>query len=382
MKVLHLLEATGGGTRRHILDLLPALQERGVRCSLVYSPLRNPEFREDAASLGLKGIETYAVPMGHQYQRLDDLRALRLLREHLQTHSYDLLHAHSSNAGMLARMANRLQQHPVPLVYTPHYIALAAGLPPFQRRAARFLEKALAPQTAHYIAVSHHEFSVLRRAKLLRGRNATVIHNGINFDGGTAEVKQENQTSAPPVFVLGCFGRLTKQKNQQLLVAALPRVARGLPEVRLDFFGGGEDEENLRLLAARLGVESKIRWHGELRDARSKYAECDLIVQPSRWEGCSYALLEAMAAGRAVIASRNSGNPELIGGAGVLLPSYKREAWEQAIIKLASQPTLRHNLGEAARKRVQRSFRLETMVEKTCGVYEKVLRQRRLRPRH
>src|SRR5690606_1128295 len=100
-------------------------------------------------------------------------------------------------------------------------------------------------------------------------------------------------------FVIGCFGRLTAQKNQQLLIRALPLVACGIPDVRLQLVGDGEDASTLRSLAARLQVDGRIEWLGDRSDVEAEYSSCDLIAQPSRWEGCSYALLEAMASRKA-----------------------------------------------------------------------------------
>lgn len=370
MRVLHILEATGGGTRRHILDLLPALQARGVSSSLIYSPLRNPAFREDAAYLQSNNCQTHEIAMGRSWQRASDVKALRALHAHLKTHRYDIIHCHSSNAGVLGRFANTFQSRSTPVVYTPHYIAFAAGLPIPQRRAARWLEKILVPQTDYFIAVSKHEYSVLQRARLLKNNNASVIHNGVD---AASFLHPSSFNLHPSPLVVGCFGRLTPQKNQQILIRALPRIAREFPDVRLRLFGDGEDENTLRALAAKLKVESLIEWRGDVREVQAEYSACDIIAQPSRWEGCSYALLEAAAAGRAIVASNVGGNPEVIGEAGVLLPAFEAQLWAQNIIDLARDKDRVKILGKAAKERVASQFRLETMVEKTIAVYERVL---------
>jgi glycosyltransferase involved in cell wall biosynthesis len=368
MRILHILEATGGGTRRHVLDLLPALQRRGAKCSLLYSPRRNPHFVEDAAILQSKNIETCQVAMGHGFHRGGDAAALREIFAHLKTRRYDIIHCHSSEAGLLGRIANALQKHKAPLVYTPHYIALAAGLPAPQRRAARAMEKILARQTAHFIAVSHHEHSILRRANLLKNNNATVIHNGVDI-----ALFPRASRLAPRAFAIGCFGRLTLQKNQQLLLHALPEIARAIPAASLKFVGDGEDGSTLCALAGKLNCENRVRFCGEVREPQNEYRECAIVAQPSRWEGCSYALLEAMACGKAVVASHRGGNAEVVGEAGVLLPVHSAQIWAQTLIGLLQDPEKSDELGAAARERIASHFRLETMVEKTMQVYQRVL---------
>lgn len=368
MRILHILEATGGGTRRHVLDLLPQLQKRGASCSLLYSPLRNPHFRDDAAHLQKHGIATHEIAMGHGYQRGGDATALAAVYAHLKTYEYDLIHCHSSNAGLLGRLANRLLPRPRPIVYTPHYIALAAGLPPLQRRGARWFEKFLAPHTTHYIAVSHHEHTVFKRVSLLRGDNATVIHNGVDataFESGRLE------NAARPT--IGCFGRLTPQKNQQLLIRLLPLLRREFPRIQLRLVGDGENEATLRALAQTLGCEKEVVFLIDQREAWPNFGGCDVVALPSRWEGCSYALLEAMACGKAIVASNRGGNPEVMGENGHLLPAHDATAWQHTLAQLLRDPQQRLELGQAARERVELHFRLETMVEKTLQVYQRVL---------
>ncbi len=368
MRILHILEATSGGTRRHVLDLLPALQARGVSCSLIYSPLRNPSFRRDAAQLRSKNIETYEILMGHRWARSEDALALRALFTHLKTHRYDVIHCHSSNAGLLGRLANRaanmLQRRSTPLVYTPHYVAFAAGIPRTQRRVALYLEKLLASQTAHFIAVSRHEESMLRRILKIEAARVSVIYNGVNG----AEKERENRTQDSP-FVIGCFGRLTAQKNQSLLIRALPLVLKKFPQARLKLVGSGEDRSTLRALAVRLNCENRVDFAGEITDPQAEYFCCDLIAQPSRWEGCSYAILEAMSARRAIVASSAGGTPEVVGDAGVLLPPRDERVWAQQIIALACDANRRKILGARAEQRAREYFNLDDMVDKTLTIY-------------
>jgi glycosyltransferase involved in cell wall biosynthesis len=375
MKVLHILEATTGGTRRHVLDLLPALKKRGVSCSLLYSAERNNDFRRDAKFLQSNGIEAHEIPMGHRWARSGDGVALRALHAHLKAHRYDVIHCHSSNAGLLGRLANAFQSPKTPLVYTPHYVAFAAGLPRLQRRAALYSEKLLAAQTAHYIAVSRHEYSQLRRVLGIESERLSLIHNGIDTSAWPVSHAQGAMRDSP--FVIGCFGRLTAQKNQSVLIRALPSVVRTLPNARLKLFGSGEDEEALRALAASMGCDDSVDFCGEVRDPRAEYSTCDLIAQPSRWEGCSYALLEAMAAERSIIASRVGGNSEVLGEAGVLLPPSDVSAWEREITALGKDATRRDLFGAIAKNRATTHFRLDTMLAKTVDVYERVLQWKR-----
>ena len=105
MKILHILEATQGGTRRHVLDLLPALVQRGFSCDLIYSPLRYPAFDRDAATLESQGVRCYSIPMARGFGGGHDAKALLSLRTQIKTHAYDVVHCHSTKAGFLGRLA-------------------------------------------------------------------------------------------------------------------------------------------------------------------------------------------------------------------------------------------------------------------------------------
>ncbi len=366
MRILHILEATSGGTRRHVLDLLPALHARGIECSLVYSALRNPAFREDAAALQKSGVETIEITMGHRWARREDSDALRALRRHLRENSYDAIHCHSSNAGLLGRLANMGVKR-LPLIYTPHYVAFAAGIPRLQRRAALYLEKLLASHTTHFIAVSNHERELLQRVLKLQSAQTTTIYNGVSV---CETLKPSSLIPHPSSLTIGCFGRLTPQKNQALLIRALPFVLKEFPGARLLLVGGGEDEKALRHLASKLGCAGQVDFQGDITDVRARYYDCDIIAHPSRWEGCSYALLEAMASARPIIASDAGGNPEVLGDTGLLLASQAPSVWATEINALGRDASRLKVMGDRALDRVRYYFPLGGMVDKTITVYK------------
>jgi glycosyltransferase involved in cell wall biosynthesis len=388
MKVLHILEATRGGTRRHVLDLLPALQMRGITCELIGSPARNPDFPQDAAWLRARGIAAHEIRMARGADPWRDAAALRRISAHLRRHRYDVIHCHSTKAGFLGRLANRFAARSTPIVYTPHCIAFDTALPAAERRLARWIEAALAPLTAHFIAVSQHEREVMCRAAntlrtACRTNRISVIYNGVDlseFDALQIKAPPRPDGLGEDDFIIGCFGRLTRQKNQAALLHALPQVLHDEPRAKLLLVGGGEDERPLRRLAQRLGITGHIVWTGEVAEARPYCAWCDIIAQPSRWEGCPYSILEAMAARRAVVAAGIGGVPELLTDndrdgerPGIIYAPSHPDDLVRNIVTLANDDKIRAQIGNAARRRVTEEFPLERMVEKTMKVYEKCI---------
>jgi glycosyltransferase involved in cell wall biosynthesis len=364
MRALHILEATAGGTRRHVLDLLPALSRRGIECSLIYSPLRNPEFETDAAYLRTQNISTHSVPMTRGWNNSLDIAAVRSIRSIISKSTFDIIHAHSSKAGFLGRMAIL----PCPkstFIYTPHCIAFNAGLPRRQRQMARIAETLLAPLTDKYIAVSAREKQSILRAHLASSPGISLIYNGV-------EIKRFDSLPTPeqtPVFTIGCFGRLSRQKNQEFALKVLFELRKHQDNVKVLFVGEGEIKSQLYKSARELHIEDAIIWHGETRNPEKLYAQCNAVIQPSRWEGCPYTVLEAMASARPVLASPAGAMPHLLNGCGAVRPLSNIDQWVKTLLAWKADSQRRIELGNAARQRAQKYFSLDQMVDKTIDVY-------------
>jgi glycosyltransferase involved in cell wall biosynthesis len=378
MRVLHVLEATWGGTRTHVLDLLPRLQARGWECGLVYSSRRHAAFVRDAAWLEAQGIRTWHVPMARSLHPALDAQALRSLSQVVSAFEPGLLHAHSSKAGLLARLqvlAGAPRQRP-PVVYTPHCVAFDTLLPVPQRRAARWVEQLLAPLTSRTIAVSLSEARALRRVLGLADCRVNVVPNGLD---ATAFDRAASPSKLPPhVPTIGCFGRLSPQKNQRVLLRALKYLHQGGTRANLLMVGGGEDEAPLRALAAQWGLQEHVRWMGDVEDARPFYAQCDVVAQPSLWEGCPYSLLEAMAARRAILATDLAPLREMLPpecACGVLAPA-RAEEFASSLRSLLEDAAARREMGAHAREHLESQFSLERMIEGTLRTYHDALKSR------
>ncbi|HEX8550271.1 MAG TPA: glycosyltransferase [Abditibacteriaceae bacterium] len=373
MKILHVLEAMGGGTRRHVLDLLPALVQRGVACTLAVSPTRNWQgratFEADAAWLRTQGVHVEVIEMRRS---VAGARAVSELARCLRRLQPDIVHAHSSVAGALARLA-RIASPRTPLVYTPHCIAFETGLPHIERRVARWAEMLLAPLCSEYIAVSRAEQKAIAR---VLGRRAVLIPNGIDleeFDAVAPGCRADWNLSEDD-FVIGCFGRLCAQKNQISLLRAFETLAQEVPNAKLLFIGDGEDRAKLEESGRNRPYFPNVIFAGEHAEARGFYALCDVVTQPSRWEGCPYSVLEAMAARKTVVARAVGGIEEILdencGVASQVLPEFRHSDLVFWLHTAHREARWRKMTGEAARARIESDFTLQQMVEKTLAVYD------------
>jgi sugar transferase (PEP-CTERM/EpsH1 system associated) len=207
----------------------------------------------------------------------------------------------------------------------------------------------------------------------------TVIRNGVDL----ARFAHPNRAAArarlgitAEATIVGTVGRLVPVKHQHNLLAAMARVkAQGI-RAQTVLAGDGPLRDDLERTARALDLEADVRFLGETGDVASVLAAFDVFALPSRSEGMSNTILEAMACGLPVVATRVGGNDELVadGVTGKLVPAESAEALADALGGLISDPAGRHALGAAGRARVEREFSLEAMIRGYERLYEDVVR--------
>jgi len=210
----------------------------------------------------------------------------------------------------------------------------------------------------------------------------TVIANGINvsrFERPTeielAKLRQQfNIPSGRRVLL--CVGRLDPVKNHALLLRAFAALNRRVPNLCLLLAGGGRIEGELRAQVAELGLTDQVIFAGEVYPVDPLFHLADVFVLASSREGLPMVVLEAMAAGSAIVCTSVGGIPEVIssGNNGILVPSEDAPALEQALRNLLEAPeSERRRLGEQARADVIDRYGTARMVERTVGLYRSLL---------
>jgi glycosyltransferase involved in cell wall biosynthesis len=260
-----------------------------------------------------------------------------------------VVHLHASKAGLAGRLALRGR---LPVLFQPHgwswlavQGALLAPTLTWERVAARW--------TSLFVCVGDAE-ARQGRAHGVRGRYA-VVHNGVDLDrfrpvGDAGRVAARDRLGLArhtPLAV--CVGRVTRQKGQDILLAAWPEVRRQCPAADLALVGDGE---LLGDLSAR--AEPGVRFVGAVDDVRDWLAAADVVVLPSRWEGLSLTVLEAFAVGRPVVASAVEGLAEVVAPeAGALVAHDDPVGLADAVARRLRDPALAHAEGAAAARHAQ-----------------------------
>ena len=349
MTILQYITPSGiGGAERHFLSLCLKLQERGHRVIAVC-----PRGRPLTVELRAAGVRLHAP---RTIGKADPVMVGRLIRL-IRRKRIDLVHTHLSTASLLGAAAARVAG--VPCLATVH------GLN--HRFCFRFADRLIAVSRA----VRDHLVAQGEPADRIE-----VIHNGIDLGlwrGLADQVQARSALGLPPrALVVGSVGRLSPEKGHAVLVEA----AAGLPGVHLLLVGDGRERSRLHRLALRLGMGDRVTLAGFLPDTRTATMAMDVFALPSLREGLSISLLEAMAAGKPVIASRVGGVPEAVleGQTGLLVPPGDAASLAAAIRCLLLGQELRLSMGKAGEQRAKEVFDLKQMVDRSERVYRMLKR--------
>jgi glycosyltransferase involved in cell wall biosynthesis len=361
MRIVHLV--IGGdvaGGQLLALRLAHAARAQGHDVSFVA-----PRSGDFVARARAEGFTFDFVDVGRLY-RLD--AAYQLVRL-LQRRRADILHTHTlAAANTLSRIAARLAG-----VRIVSHLHIANHFRPLTRRVLAAADNVTAGLAAELVAVSDET----RRAYERQGyrRRIRVIYNGVDTDPvDTNGLREELGLPANAPLVVE-VGRLCEVKGQRELVEALAQVpeARGVL-VGADLEQGGAYERALRRRAREVGVADRVVFAGQRTDAVRVVAAADVVALPSWTEGLPLVVLEAMAQGRAVVATPVGGTPELIvdGETGVLVPPRDPDALAAALRRVLADAELRRRFGEAGRRRVEERFSADTMARDVLALYEEV----------
>jgi glycosyltransferase involved in cell wall biosynthesis len=361
-RVLLVFQPTDGGVFRHVRDLAERLPAHGFDVALAAPPLTEAAPADTVVTLPL----VRAPSPGADARALSGLvRAVRALRP-------DIVHAHSSKAGAVARLA-RLLAPRVPVVYTPHGFAHAGYFESrAQRRAYGLAERALTPLASRIVCVCEAE----RRLALGlgAGSRARVVHNGIDPPAETP-VHPEVAALRERGPVIATVTLLRPGKGIETLLDALPAVLAAHPGVQLAIAGTGVDRERLEGRSRALGVAAAVHFLGFVGETAGVLRGADVFVSSSWAESFPYVVLDAMALGRPIAATRVGGVAEAVrdGECGLLVAPRDAEALARALSRLISEPARAEEMGARARSRVTTRFTRERMLEGLAAVYGDVL---------
>lgn len=350
-----------GGISNYILTLSKALKACGVD-TLVVSSGGDLEGHLEAAGIRHNRID---IKTKFEFGPKAVLSGFRIAGT-VKTEGIELIHAHSRVSQVAAAIASKLTGIP--------YITTCHGY--FKKRSRGFIDTWGEKVIAISEAVRRHLTDDLH----VEASRIELIYSGVDekaFSGEypaleIASLKRSYGLDDGPV--IGTIGRLSPVKGQKYLVAAMKDIVSRMPDAQCIIVGNGPEEKALKLLAGSLGISSNIRFIESCADTFKYLSMMDIFVFPSVKEGLGIALLEALASGRACIASRTGGIEDVIsdGVSGILVSVGDSSAIADGVVKLLGDRQLRKKLGDEARALVRNRFAVASMAGDISRLYSKV----------
>ena len=371
MRILYVITLPDiGGAQTHLLEVACAMQKSGHDVQIVAG-----KYGWLTEQLAIKGIEISVIDeLVREISLKKDWATVYKIRNIIKKWHPDIIHCHSSKAGIVGRIAAFMEG--VPSVFTAHGWAFTEGVPFFKRVLYSVIENIMLNITSKCFCVSEYDRCLAKKWFLRDSHKIITVHNGIGDDGlqRDAIVRMLDNGS---ILRLIMVGRFSKQKDHMLLIKSVYDINKKYPgQVHLSLVGDGDlfAVANQYVVANNLG--DFIVLLGESTCVDSLLTQSDVFCLISNYEGLPISIIEAMRAGLPVIASDVGGNNELVvdGVNGYLVSRGDRKGLVQAIEKLIKDRTLITEFGKRSQEKFRMEFAFSAMMQKIESAYRDVLK--------
>jgi glycosyltransferase involved in cell wall biosynthesis len=364
LRVLHLLDSLlPGGAERLATTLAIRVDPDRFRSSVCVSrPMDAPSPLVD--DLRQAGVAILELPRTSRYAVWAWSPLVRLLRRE----RIDVLHSHMFGSNVWGAALAAVGRVPAFVAHEQGFTFDGAALRPL-------LDRELIARVADaYVVVSRADERTMVEAGV-RPDKLRLVPNGIAPLATPSNDVRAELGIARDAEVVGTVSVLRPEKALDVLVVAAESLAREFPRLRVLVAGAGPEEERLRALVRGRGLERTVQLLGFRRDVANVLAALDVVVSTSDREGTPLAVLEAMAAGKPVVATRVGGIPDLVedGVHGLLVPPRDPSALALALARLLRDPEARSELGRNARERQRREFDIGVVVARVEALYEELV---------
>lgn len=383
MHVAHIITRliVGGAQENTLLTCEDQHRDSGDRVSLITGPALGPEGSlMDRAAQG--GFDLRVIDsLRRNINPLRDWSAWRGILAALREIRPEIVHTHSSKAGILGRAA--AARLGIPAVHTIHGAAFHYGQPAPAYRAYVAAERWAARRTAHFISVADAMTQAYVEAGVATRDRFTTVYSGFDVEPfltsprSPAEVRSELGFRCTDI-VVGMIGRLFHLKGHEFLLAAAPDIVAAHPEVQFLLVGDGVLREQYERQIEQMGLSEHFRFTGLVPPERipELIHAMDIVVHTSQWEGLARVLPQALIAGKPVVSYDVGGAREVVipGETGFLLPRDSVAKLVEAVGALVADPALRERFGTTGRERFTEQFRHQAMTRRIRDVYDAVLK--------
>ena len=351
IKILYILEATSGGTQKHVIDLAKKIDKSEFQIDIVYSTNRNKNFAQESSGIF---NNMYGLPITRSGSPSDIINILKI-RKIIKENKYNIVHCHSTKAGFVGRLATFFSGHPN-VIYSPHGFMFCDTRIKMRRLLYLYLEKYLGYLTNKLVAVSGSERDLALQHRIVPNNKIVTLYNSIDpsdfedfsYENKVADKLFHNDSE----IILGTVGRLYYQKDPITLIKSFKIINDEFPNTKLIIVGDGPLEDECRKLINELKLQDKVELAGYQKNSKDYYKIFDIFLLSSHYEGLPYALLEAMIMGIPCVGTDVVGIKDLIihGETGYLAKEEDHLGFAKAVINLLENPELLSSFSENAKR--------------------------------
>ncbi|MBT3879362.1 MAG: glycosyltransferase family 4 protein [Candidatus Scalindua sp.] len=388
-KIIHIITRLDkGGSAETTLQTVSLLDHkkyelfliRGLSLESNMSNMERESVERDLSLAEAKSIKVFALPsLVRRLSFKNDLLAFISIYRLIKRIRPHIVHTHTSKAGLLGRLAAFLARVPV-IIHTPHGHVFHSYYGPFMTRIFIIAERILSLMTDKIAALTDRERDEHLEQGVASIEKYTIIHSGvmlqqimnmnIDIETGKKEFGIPQNSN-----VIGVVGRLVPIKGHKYLVSAAKRIIKEFDNTVFVFVGDGYLESRLEKQAESLGVRKHIIFAGWRKDVIEVLDLFDILVLPSLNEGMGKVLIEGMALGKPIVASRVGGIIDLVknGDNGILVSPRDSDALGEAILTLIRNKNLAQRLGEYGKANISPEYDTFVMVRQIEEMYENML---------
>ncbi|RZB30144.1 MAG: hypothetical protein SRB1_02424 [Desulfobacteraceae bacterium Eth-SRB1] len=329
-----------------------------------------------------EGISIITIPsLIRRIHPFYDLKTFFALIKILRHERPDIVHTHTSKAGILGRWAAFFARVPV-IIHTPHGHVFWGYSGRCRTSFYIVLERLTACITDKIIALTEQEKKDHLHFRIASEDKFSVVHSGVDLDRfsntSVDSAAMKRRLGIPEGnLVVDTAGRLTHVKGHRYLIEAAGKIVSSRPDTTFVFLGDGELSDELKNMTSRLGIEENVKFLGWRPDVAEVMSIFDIFVLPSLNEGMGRVLVEAMALGKPIVASNIGGIPDLVvdGENGYLVPVGDVDALAARIKELLDDPGKREEMGEYGGK-IAIDYGADVMVQKIDQLYHELLQEK------
>jgi len=380
VKVLHIITRLDkGGSAQNTLLTAAMLDKKRFNVVLASGPTNDPD-NEISGYIDSNKIKYVFIPdLVRSIDIIRDLKAVYQLYRLIKKNRFDIVHTHTSKAGILGRWAAWFAGTKI-IIHTPHGHIFYGYFGVLKTRLFILLEQLTGMITTRIITLTELGITEHLKYKIAPRDKFCAIFSGIDFDElnrckADRNIQRNKLHISGEALVIGTVSRLEPVKGNLSLIQALPEVIKSFPGLRVVIAGDGSQKQMLQGCAAKLGISANLIFTGSCGNAAEIMCALDIFVLASLNEGMGKCLLEAQSLGIPVVATDVGGIPEVVrdGVTGILVKPSDPRILAQAIIKILKDNSLRKQFSVQAKEWAGRRFSAGAMVSDIGKLYESVI---------